>query len=245
MMTLRMKILTLLVLLLPSATFAEEALSDTQTLDMQCREEMQLVNVVVQPGIASSQLQRCVLLKRRKERTEMRFDRRTTIRNAEQKNAIEKAIEIFGDTAATTAHLRSEITADCRKNLGISADVSVQFGPTARELRRCIDSAFAKESREQAQRDNKKAFQTRTVRFGKQIQKQVDTELTTDLQNVFLQQRKRIDSQIQPVARPTRERINTYTNSNTQSDAIKRRNADACRREPVSERAQCIHDALE
>ncbi|MDA0376693.1 MAG: hypothetical protein O3A80_05325 [bacterium] len=230
----------LLLAAIPTSAFAGVDLVIMATLEMECRQEMGLVGMEVQPGITKANLRRCIRLKNSQSRTRTETRRRTITDEIQEQEIQENSIS-----------LRMQYNLDCREKLGIGATDVVQPGPRLESLKRCTERMTSETSRIDSLRQRRSTVIKRSRALGTELKKRTEAELNTEIRKLDTDQRTRLQTQILANPQELKQIRESYrvrsffTNDPVQTRATQKQEAQNCRQVPAKEWGKCIREALQ
>jgi|GEM_PF-2203860 hypothetical protein len=251
-----MRLLTLIaaLALIPHAASAEEDLVGIALFEMECREEMNLVGVILPPGKVKGDFRGCIRLKTSNARTVTETKRSRTSSGIEEKEILDQVLErqrqIFGDPARSTKTLRDKYNMQCREKLGIGANEIVKAGPKLGTLRRCIGRMTSETNRASNLRRRRSSVQQRSTIEGGKLKQRKEADLQEELDRRSTNQRTRLQTQTKANPRLLKQIRESYrvrsffTNDPVETRARQKQNAQACRKVPAKEWGTCIREAL-
>ena len=251
-----MRILTIIAILAmaPHAALAEENLVSISLFETECREEMNLVDIILQPGKTKGDFRRCIRLKTANAKTKAETKRRRSTSDAQEQEILNKVLEIqnrlFGETMRSTESLRDQYNQECREKLKIGSSEVVQPGPKLGTLKRCIERMTSDASRAADGRRRRSSVQKRSEQIGEAVKKREEAELQQDLRRLDVNQRTRLKTQVK--ANPRRLKIiresfrvrSFFSGERVDTRASQKLDAQSCRRVPVSQWGECIRKAM-
>ncbi len=251
-----MRLLSIIAILSlsPSSALAEEELVSMSIFEIECRKEMNLVGVSLQPGKIKGDFRRCIRLKSSQSRTRTEAKRRRATSQVQeqeiQKKVSERQQDAYGGTSRYSFDKRMQYNLDCREMLGIGATDVVKPGPVLGTLKRCIQRKTSEASRAANIRRRRSSVQQRANTIGTTVKDQKESDLQTELKRLNTQQRTRLKTQVKAnprVLKTIRESFRVrsfFTNPRVDTSAAKKRDVQSCRRVPASEWSTCIREAL-
>lgn len=233
---------------IPTSAFAGVDLVSMASFEMECRQEMGLVGIEVQPGITKSNLRRCIRLKNSQSRTRTETRRRTTTDEMQEKEIQEKVLEIqeanFGGTSRYSYDQRRQYNLDCREKLGIGAMDIVQPGPKLGSLKRCVERMTSEANRASNLRQRRSTVIDRSKALGTQLKIKKEAELDAEIQRMDTEQRTRLQTQIRANPRELKQIRESYRVRSVETRSTQKQDAQNCRQVPAKEWGKCIREAI-
>ena len=243
--------LTLLALS-PSAAYAGVDLVSMSSFETDCRAEMDLLGVEIQPGKTKGDLRRCIRLKTSQSKTRTEAKRRKASSQIQEAEIQQKVIDRQQNTGDSrySYDLRMQYNLDCREKLGIGAKDVVRAGPKLGTLKRCVERLTSEASRTANLKRRRDTVRQRSSRLGASLKAKKEAELDAEIKRMDNAQRTRLKTQIK--ANPRELRIiresyrvrSFFTNDPIETRATQKMNAQDCRRVPAKEWGKCIREAL-
>lgn len=239
---------------IPTTALAGVDLVSMTSVEQECRMEMGLVGMEIQPGITKGKLRGCIRLKSSLSRTRAEDKRKrtsSTIQEKEiQQQVLEKQQDAFESTSRYSYDKRMQYNLDCREKLGIGAKEVVRAGTKLGTLQRCIERMTSEASREANLKRRRKTVTDRSRRIGTSIKEAKEAELDSERKRLDQEQRTRLQTQIQANPRDLKRIRDSYrvrsffTNDPIETRSNQKMDAQACRRVPAKEWGACIREAL-
>lgn len=238
----------LLLAAIPTSAFAGVDLISMATLEMECRQEMGLVGIAIQPGITKANLRRCIRLKNSQSRTRTETRRRTITDEMQEKEIQEKVLEIqevnFGGTSRYSYDQRMQYNLDCREKLGIGATDIVRPGPKLGSLKRCTERMTSEANRIDSLRQRRSTVIDRSKALGTQLKERKEADLDAEIRRMDTEQRTRLQTQIRANPRDLTVIRKSYRVRSTETRSTQKQDAQNCRQVPAKEWGNCIREAL-
>ena len=242
----------LAVVLMPPIAFAEDI--DATLLDAECREELGLTGIELQPGPQKGRYRRCMRLKTADWKRHGRVLRKTEADTSEHETIVEQELQKqeahFGEESISVDEKRQEFQRLCREQLGIGATEEVLPGLRLGMLEQCIERKTSEASRAANIRRRRISVQRRTDRLGDKVRRINVEKLNEKLEKIDDAARNRLRNQQKANPRQIKAiresyRIRSYFSTpRIDSKADKRRRAETCRMVTPKEWAGCMKEAL-
>jgi hypothetical protein len=247
-------VIVMALALVPVSALAEEELVGMSLFEMECREEMNLIGVILQPGRTKGDLWRCIRLKTAKAKTRAEAKRRRSSIDPKEKEILKEVLErqkeMLGEGAITSNATREQYNLECRESLNIEAMEVVQPGPKLGTLRRCISRKISEASRAANIRRRRSSVQERTKQIGDAVKAKEESDLQIELQRLNRAQRTRLKTQIRANPRELKMIRESYrvrsffSGERIDTRATQRRDAESCRGVAAREWGNCIRKAM-
>lgn len=244
----------ILLATLPTTALAGVDLVSMSSFEQECREEMGLVGMEIQPGITKGKLRGCIRLKSSLSRTRVENKRKKTSSQIEereiQQKILDKQQDAFGSTSRYSYDKRMQNNLDCREKLGIGAKDIVRAGTTLETLQRCVERMTSEASRAANLKRRRRTVTDRSKKIGTSLKETKEAELEDERERLDQAQRTRLQNQIQANPRELKRIRETYrvrsffTKTPVETRSNQKQDAQACRRVPAKEWGACIREAL-
>lgn len=238
-----------------SAVSPVQAQTYANTYERDCREQLNLLNVELQPGLTKEKLRDCIRAAATLQRQQDAEARNgTTIEERRQQRTLDRVLEeqqvVIPVEGITSSAKRTQFEQECRESMDLGRNQVIQPGPVKGALERCIERKTSEAKREADLRRRRDSVRQRQDQLGTSVLDRQTQKIQEALQIRSDAARKRIQDQTtievpnaNSMSRPTRA-LPYYQSERIDNEATRRQDAQNCRGVPAREWGDCIRNAL-